>query len=120
MGVNILPLYFSIIPKSSTFILISTNSLSNSSFVFFIFSTFRKHCLKLCSNSEYLAFGVAASLNHSSAGESDFNHNLTMATLCSSDGIAPRPIRLQLMVFRNSVGCIASSCVPENSVILIC
>ena len=81
---------------------------------------FGKHCLKFCSKSVYLAFGVVASLNYSSAGDSNFNHKLTVVILCSSDGIVPRLIRLWLMVFKNSVGCIVLSCVLENSLMLIC
>ena len=76
--------------------------------------------MKLCSKSEYLIFGVVASLNHSSAGDSDFSHKPTVVIFCLSDGLTPKPIRLQLMVFKNSLGCIESSCVPENSVRLIC
>ena len=114
------PLYFSVFPRFSTLILIPANSLSSSNLVFFIFSTFGNHCLKLCLKSVYLFFGVAASLNHSSAGELDFSHKPTVVIFCSSVGIIPELIKLRLIIFRNSMGWMESSCVPENSVIFMC
>ena len=88
------PQYFSVIPRSSGLILISTSSLSSSILLFFIFSTFGNHCLKFCSRFVYLSFGVFASLNHSSAGDSDFSHSPIALILWSSVGVTPELMKL--------------------------
>ena len=68
----------------------------------------------------YLSFGVLASLNHSSAGDSDFSHKPIALIFCSSVGVTPELMKLRLIFFKNSVGWIMSSCVPENSMMFTC
>ena len=114
------PWYFSIIPKSSGLILISASSLSSSNLLFFILSTFRNHCLKFCSRFMYLSFGIFTSLNHSSAGDSDFSHKPIVLISWSSVGVMPELMKLWLILFKNSIGWIMSSCVPKNSVMFTC
>lgn len=66
------PLYLSVFPSSSVVILIAPSSRSNSGAVFVAFLVLGNLTLNTCSSSAHVFFVVAASLYHSSAGESLF------------------------------------------------
>lgn len=68
-----------------------------------------------------MSLGVFSSLNHSSAGESDFRYRPIVSICLSSDGNPPFAVAiLWFATLRNSAGVTVSLPVPENSSMLIC